>query len=441
MKKIFIAIVTMAAVLNASAEGYQINTLSTKQLGMGHAGVALKLGAESMIFNPGALGFSRKTFDLSGSFTGIKAFVTATSDGHDYDTQNGWSTPMAFNAAFRVYDNLQAGVSFYTPYGSGINWTKNWPGALLSQKVSLKMFTVQPTVAWRPIENLSVGVGMMITWGNVNLDKGLVPGSTFDAMAGAEVLGATTAASVNLTGTSQVSLGANIGVLYDINKQWSVGASFRTKMTMKVSAGEATVDYANEVVKSQLEPMLGNINKANFAAAMPAPFVLNFGVAYHPTESLTLAADAQLTGWNAYKTLEIDFPDPLSAFDQHIAKNYSNSWCVKLGAEYALTHRFDVRAGLMIDTSPVNKDFYNPETPGMTKLEPTVGFSFRPVDRLSIDLAFMYVAGLGVDGAKCTYDDLVLKHAGMPEAVYSKTFEADYRLHAFTPSIGISYSF
>ena len=34
------------------AEGYQINTLSAKQEGMGHVGVAMKLGSESMIFNP-----------------------------------------------------------------------------------------------------------------------------------------------------------------------------------------------------------------------------------------------------------------------------------------------------------------------------------------------------------------------------------------------------
>lgn len=441
MKRILMAIAAFAAVINAFAEGYQINTLSAKQLGMGHAGVALKLGAESMIFNPGALGFSDKTFDITGSFTGIKAIAKAEYQGQDYTTENGWSTPLAFNAAFKIYDNLQAGISFYTPYGSGINWTENWPGALLSQKVSLKMFTLQPTVAWRPLKNLSVGVGMMVTWGNVNLDKGLVPGSTFDMVAGVPMLGDVVAASVNLTGTSQVALGANVGVLYDINRQWSVGASFRTKMTMKVKAGEASVSYANEVVKAALEPSLGNIHKANFAAEMPAPYVFNMGVAYHPTSRWTVAADAQLTGWKAYKTLNIDFPAPLDAFDQNITKDYRNSWAVKMGAQYAVTPRFDVRAGLMVDTSPVNSDYYNPETPGMTKLEPTVGFSFRPTKGLSIDFAFMYVAGLGVDNAKCTYKDLVLQSAGMPESVYTRTFEANYRVHAFNPSIGISYSF
>lgn len=72
-----------------------------------------------------------------------------------------------------------------------------------------------------------------------------------------------------------------------------------------------------------------------------------------------------------------------------------------------MTERLDLRAGLMVDTSPVNKNYYNPETPGMTKVEPTVGLSFRPIPQLSIDLGFMYVAGMGIDNASCQYADLL----------------------------------
>ena len=303
------------------------------------------------------------------------------------------------------------------------------------------MFCIQPTLSWRIPPKLSVGGGLMITWGSVNLDKGLVSGASFDAMLPQPMLGDMPAASINLNGTSQVALGVNVGAMYEITDQWTVGASFRSKMSMKVKAGIAAVDYANETAKTLLEPKLGNVDKANFKAKMPAPYVLNFGVAYKPIKPLTLAFDAQLTGWNTYRQLDIEFPSPLSGFNQNIPKNYSNAWCFKLGAQYELTKRFDIRAGLMVDTSPVNKDYYNPETPGMTKIEPTVGFSFRPIPRLSIDFAFMYIHGMGIDGAKCGYEDLLLKSAGLPEAAYQKTFTADYKVHAFAPSLGISYSF
>ena len=121
MKKIAVAVMALTTAFLASAEGYQINTLSAKQLGMGHTGVAQKLGSESMIFNPAGLSFSNKALDIAASVTGIKAIVSAKYEGTTYKTHNGLSTPLAVNAAFRIYDNLQAGVSFYTPYGSSIN--------------------------------------------------------------------------------------------------------------------------------------------------------------------------------------------------------------------------------------------------------------------------------------------------------------------------------
>lgn len=438
MKKIVIASLASLSALMAAAEGYQINTLSTKQLGMGHTGTALKLGAESMIFNPAGLGFFDRTLDLSASVTAIKADASAIHDGATYRTDNGLSTPLGLNASFRIYDNLQAGVSFYTPYGSAINWTNNWPGAMLSQRVSLKTYTVQPTMSWRITPRLSVGAGLMITWGSVDLDKALVSGQSFDALAGAlglpvDRLGHAAAASVNLNGTSGVALGGNFGLMYDISDQWTAGINFRTRMGMKVGAGIAHVSYATTVAENMLESQLGLINESNFSASMPCPWILNLGVSYKPVKALTLALDAQLTGWKTYRQLNIVFPEPLGAFNQSITKDYRNAWCFHLGAQYALTQRLDLRAGLMVDTTPVNSEHYNPETPGMTKIEPTVGLSFRPIENLSIDLAFMYIAGLGADNVSCPYDDLLL-HKRLE-------FKADYRVHAIAPSIGVSFSF
>lgn len=456
-KFLLTTIAAAACSFTLMAEGYQVNTLSAKQLGMGHVGVAMKLGAESMLFNPAGLAFSDKTLDLSGTFTGIKAIADAKVDGVEYKTRNALSTPLAFHASFKIYDNLQAGVSFFTPYGSSINWTDNWPGAVLSQKVDLATYTIQPTLSWKITPRLSVGAGLMLTWGSVDLNKGLVSSSSLDRLltvlqaTGASQamgldpsyrFGSTTPASVNLKGTSDVAVGVNVGAMFDVSDRVTVGASFRSKMMMKVKAGEATVDYANEVARAILEGDLNIINSANFAAEMPCPYVLNFGGSYRPTSRLTLALDAQLTGWHAYRHLDIDFlAEQLTPYDQHLTKNYSNAWAVKAGAQYALTQRLDLRAGMMIDTTPVSTLHYNPETPGMTKIEPAVGFSFRPIGNLSIDVAFMYVAGLGEDNASCTYTDLLAARNPALQLPAETTFKADYSVKAFVPSIGISYSF
>jgi long-chain fatty acid transport protein len=447
MKKFLSAVVAVAVATTAMAEGYQVNTLSAKQNGMGHTGTALKLGSESMIFNPGAMAYMQSNVDISGNFTAIFSSCTATNNGTKYETSNDPSTPMSFGAAFSIYKNLKAGISFYTPYGSGINWTDDWAGATLSQSVKLATYTVQPTIAWAITPKLSVGAGLMVTWATVDLNKGLVSPTSMDALIKAQGLpdsylfGSTTPASVNLTGTSEMTFGVNVGVFYQPTQQLSFGASFRSKQSLKVKAGLATVSYANRIAETLLESKIGVLNQANFSAEMPAPYVLNVGVAYRPIQKLTLAFDAQLTGWSAYKTLEIDFlNDALNSFDQTLTKDYHNSMTYRIGAQYALTNRFDVRCGMMIDTTPVNYEHYNPETPGMTRLLPSVGFSFRPLKSLSIDVAGIYVAGLGANNATGQYDDFIKKIMN-PTGDSMTNFTADYKLHAFIPSIGVSYKF
>lgn len=496
MKKLLISLAACAAsMLPAAAEGYQVNSLSTRQLGMGHTGVALKLGAESMLFNPGALAFSDRTMMLSGSFTAIAPTATATINGTVNKTDNKMSTPLGIYGAFRIYDNLYAGVAFYTPYGSSINWTRNWPGAILNQSVDLKVYTLQPTISWQITPKFSVGAGLTIGWGSVNLTKGLVDASQLDlllqlqgagnmvqnALLGSDLptqypqFGHVSPASANLKGNSAVAMGVNIGAMYEFNKKWTVGASFRTQMNMHVKAGLVTVEYANDMARQILQAELNNLNSTNFDSTMPCPWVLTAGVSYKPLNKLTLAFDAQLNGWAAYKKLDITFAEQ-GQFDQHLVKDYHNSTTWHLGAEYALTPRLDLRAGLMLDTSPCNKNHYNPETPGTTRIEPSVGFSFRPIKNLSIDFAFMYVEGLRVKDATGQYDNFLSDKFNTGLSTYNATLASKplpgvdytvaqilaskgisapgfdpmqetgeirgtYKLHAFMPSIGISYSF
>lgn len=452
----------MAATMGAAAEGYQVNTLSAKQEGMGHTGVALKLGAESMIFNPAGMAFMDKTVDLSASVSGVISDVSAVHEGIKYETSNDVSTPFQISGAFSIYDNLKAGITINIPYGSGIDWTDNWPGATLNQSVKIQVFNIQPTVSYRILPNLSVGAGLMVAWGNVDLNKGLLKASTINAMipgvvkqqlveqgVPAEYItddmvnqyasqmylnNEITPASVNLKGTAEVVLGFNVGAMWDINDKITVGASYRSKMDMKVKSGDAKLSYniPNEAVQQVVQSKLNVLDNTNFAAQLPAVSVLTFGVSYKPIERLTLAFDAQLSGWSDYEKLSIDFVGLDAPFDQHITKNYSDAWAFRLGAQFAMTNRLDLRAGFIVDTTPVNENYFNPETPGMTRLEPTFGFSFRPIENFSVDLAFTYVAGLARKGSIPEKDMLTGE---------TSNFDAEYDVEAFIPAIGVSYSF
>ncbi|MFR9553739.1 MAG: outer membrane protein transport protein, partial [Rikenellaceae bacterium] len=184
MKKFILLALAAAVVTSASAEGYQVNTLSAKQLGMAHTGVSQKLNSESVWFNPAAAAYQEQKFTIAGGVTGINAVATYRgADGVTYESDNKLSTPLYLSANYKVNDNLALGLVFNTPFGSSMNWGDNWAGMSEVQSISLSAYNVQPTVSYKLLDGkLSVGAGLMISWGSFELSKSLINQSTAAAL-------------------------------------------------------------------------------------------------------------------------------------------------------------------------------------------------------------------------------------------------------------------
>jgi long-chain fatty acid transport protein len=322
----------------------------------------------------------------------------------------------------------------------------------------LKSFSIQPTVSYRPFDRLSFGAGLMVMYGDFSLSRALIPAGGLESLRSLTPMIpglATTldkfkdidAASATLAGDAGVKLGFNLGAMYDVNDKISLGVSYRSKVTMKVPEGHAIMSYANE---SELKQMIATVNsvltsplvkkdpivippldKGTFTAELPLPSNLNVAVSYKPTDRLLLTGEVQFVGWSAYDKLNVQFSqEVLDGYSINAPKMYENTRIYRLGGQFAATKRLDLRLGTYYDESPVPDEFLNPETPSMNKLGITTGFSFRPLVRLSVDLAFAYVTGFGRDGSY-PYDSTDL----------TKTFGGHYEVNAFNSSLGISYAF
>jgi long-chain fatty acid transport protein len=443
MKKIItLACVAMLPLSYAAAEGYQVNSQSARQAGMGHVGVAMKLGAESMHFNPAGLGFLDKTIDLSAGISGVFSSGEYTKENYKHKPDNDPSTPLYFYAGFKIYDFMSAGISVTNPYGSAMNWGKNWTGSHLIQDISLKSFSIQPTLAFKIGDHLSLGAGMMMMFGDFSLSRALITSGDLAAVATmkpalqplADKYKDITPVGTTLSGNAGVKLGFNAGAMYDITEQLTVGISYRSKVKMKVPEGTAELSYANE---SELKPILGAmippLDQGTFEAELPLPSNLNVGISITPIDRLMLSGEVQFVGWGAYKELNVQFwQEGLKGYSLSAKKEYKNSCIYRIGGEYATTDRLDLRLGFYFDESPVKDGFLNPETPSMNKLGTTAGLSFRPLEKLSVDIALSYVTGFGRDGS---YTDV------NPVTKQPRVFDGHYKIRAFTPSIGLAYSF
>lgn len=440
MKKLTLLSVASLISLASFAEGYQVNLLSAKQAGMGHVGTAMKLGSESIHFNPAGLGFMEGKMDYSAGISGIISEATFTNGDYKATTDNSLSTPMYLYAGFRVTDKIKAGFSVTTPYGSGINWGKDWAGAELVQDISLKAFYFQPTISYKITDKLSVGAGLMLAKGSVELSRAMASKESLTAFLTNSGLGGLAPGvtgnypvSANLYGKSNIGVGFNVGIMWDLHEKVTFGASYRSKVQMKVKEGDAS--FAFEGLSDPLLGALGTLlpSELGFSAEMPMPANLSAGLTFRPTNRWTVSGDLQLVGWSKYQELVVNFTESvLGKEDIQSTKSYRNAMAARIGAQYNINSKFDVRAGLYIDQTPVHGDHYNPETPGMNKLGTSVGMSYRPKSWISIDLSALYIKGLGRDGS-ISYNDLLTGT--------EKQFKGHYTTKAFAPTIGVSLVF
>ncbi|HIY14441.1 MAG TPA: outer membrane protein transport protein [Candidatus Alistipes cottocaccae] len=493
MKKILLALAAAGMTAGAFAEGYQVNNFSARQAGMANVGTAMKLGSESIYFNPAAAAFQESKFDISLGATGILSSVTASTlptaaNGYKSDLQetsdNKMSTPLHMYINYKPSKRWSVGLGFYTPNGSSMNWGGNWSGAHLIQDINLAAYTIQPTVSFKICDRLSIGAGLMITWGNFDLSRSLLSKTTRQGLIASEIdptinnmnliinnpmatdeqkaqaqqllqqlqggkayLESTMDQSIvaaQLSGNANVAIGVNAGILWDINDQWSLAMSYRSRMNMKVDRGHATmnIDPQAAALIAMFEQLKGGtqlipaLDQGTFHTELPLPTTVTWGVSYRPNAKWQMAVDLQWIGWSAYKDLNVAFNETeLGIKDIYSVKNYSNTLSARFGAEYQALNWLTARAGIYFDESPVDSNYLNPETPSMTKIAYSLGASFRLARSLSLDLAYCYVSS--ADPERTGSYPIYGYSSGQLEEVFTR----NYKLHAHVVSFGMRISF
>lgn len=451
MKQLLLTISALLFATAVCAEGYQVNTLSAKQLGMGHVGTGMKLNSESIYFNPAGTAFQTSRFSFSVGITGIKSNATYLSN-NDYrgnpqiqaHSDNKISTPLYAYFNYKATKNLAVGLGFYTPYGSSMNWGDNWVGAHLIQSIDLQAYTLQPTISYKFWDKLSVGVGMTITWGTFDLSRSMFPvgEATNNTIAGlltaagqgqyAELFtqaGDRSLVSARIKGDAKTAIGVNVGILWDITPEWTLGFSYRSKVKMKVASGTANLLYASPEIGQVLQAtgMIPDLSSACVETELPLPANLAWGVGFRPTPKWEMAFDIQYVLWSAYKSLHVDITDPTtgaSVYDLPTSiKNYKNTVATRIGVQYHACKFVTARLGMYVDESPVRSDFLNPETPSMTKVSYTAGVTINPCKNVSIDLAYGYITSADPErtGSCDYYNSLTYK------AVYAQTYGQAHR--------------
>ncbi len=257
-------------------------------------------------------------------------------------------------ATQQLTEKTWVGVGIFSRFGLGVEFPNDWAGRFNSYNAQIRTSEINPNVAFKITDNLSISAGLSAMYFSLTLQSKVGGQSIPTGIM--QNTGVVSGATLATYGTNEIDeringdswgYGYNFGLLYKPYDFLSMGVSYRSQVRQSVSG---TVEFTNTTAAQQAY-MPGSVDASG---KVTLPSQLDFGINVKPIKNLSVEFDAFLTGWSSYSSLSLNFGQPvLGAYSSTSVKNWKDVWSFRVGAEYNVTDWMDIRLSYIYDQSPV----------------------------------------------------------------------------------------
>lgn len=245
---------------------------------------------------------------------------------------------------------LALGVGVYSPFGLSSEWPKHWTGRYASTFAELKTVFINPTVAYKLNERVSVGIGLSYVDSSLTLKQAMNLFPFPDGIA-------------KLSGDGD-GVGYNAGITIRMPSDYTLSFTYRSPVKIKYNG------RANFYTNSPLKPFLPD---GDVSAELTLPFILATGLSKQMGK-LLLEVDLLYTGWSSVDKYTARFENGMPP--QTFRKDFYDSPSIAVGANYRWNDFLETRLGYMYDWTPAPTRTLTPELPDSSKHVITGGLSF-----------------------------------------------------------------
>ncbi len=414
----------------AWAQGFGLYGQSACAMARAGAGVAAPCpDASGIFFNPAGLSFQRTEIGLGGVLIGPRGSFTDKNTSQVSKLNDHWYWWPNVYFSKPVAGRYALGVGIFVPYGLTTDWPVDFEGRYLGHHSQLQAVYIQPTLAFKLNEKISVGAGVDVSYLNVELRQrldlstqplpalaGIPPGATF-ALLGVKT--GTDFASIDLKGNTW-NAGYHLGVLVKANDRVSFGARFLSGQSVHIDDGTITstqistpytlpfslpgVAPAGTPLDVLLKPQfaagapLGN-QTASTRLPLPSQFVA--GTAFKVLSRAKLMVDYQFTRWSKFDKLVV-VGQYLTSF---VPEDFRDTHGLRVGTEISLSGKSVFRAGLNIQTAAAPDQTVTPNLPEGWRQEYAIGCGRQLWEKIRLDIAYVHTvqpdrAGRTTNGGK-----------------------------------------
>ncbi len=379
---------------NALASGYSIIENSGSGMGQAFAGVAAVAEDPSTVFfNPAGMTYLDGT-QLTAGLHIIDSNARFKDQGSTpISGNNGGNAGDIFFVPNLYYvqefgDNYRFGLGINAPYGLGTDYGNSWKGRYTSTNSELKSININPSIAFKANDRLSIGLGINIQYLEATLESNI-----YQAALGQ------TDGQAKITGDS-TKFGYNMGLIYElIPATTRLGIHYRSEISHSL---EGNAKFTN------MHPLLGGNRNVNVYADITTPSTLSISLTHQVNDQLTLLADVTHTQWNNFQELTI-ISDDNNGVISSVDENWDNSYRVSLGLKYQMNHALTLRTGIAHDQTPIKDSHRTSRIPGDDRNWLSFGASYNVSSNFTLDMGYSH---LWVEDAKINEDYPLLTSAG-----------------------------
>ena len=387
---------------SVQAGAFSIYEQGARAMGRASAFAACPSDPSAMFYNPAGLAlldgtqvYVGATIILpSGEFEGAGA-LTGVSETQASQT----FLPPNLYISHRMNEKLVLGLGVHTPFGLGTKWEDppTFTGRYLAHETAIQGVGISPTVAYSVNDQFSIGVGAEIRVSKLLLKRY----SYYDATAFG--LGILDVATADLETDMATAFGFNFGALYKATDQINVGLAYRSAVTVDYE-GSAAISQISTGVPLIDGAVAATVGDHDVTTSIAYPSVITAAVAYKVNDQLLVEADVQMWGWSVFEELKVE---GLPTGTETVDEDYEDAMEFRVGGEYWMTEDMALRAGVVIDQTPVPPKSISPLLPDASRTGITFGVG-KSFGSMTVDAAFMYLmfADADTDGQHLAYNGI-----------------------------------
>ena len=382
MKTILLSCVIFTTPLVANAAGFAL--IEQSGSGMGNAlagGSAIAEDASTVYFNPAGMTYIEGT-QLVGTLHLIKPTAEFNNNGsiagkaglapfRPLGSNGGDAGDLAFipNAYFKMdySDTIKLGIGVNVPFGLKTEYENGWIGRFQALKSEVKTVNINPAVAFKVNDQLSLGFGVSAMWALATLTRAV----NFPTGEG----------SVKIKGDDW-GFGYNLGAIYQITPNSRVGMAYRSKVDQHLE-GDATF------VRTAGIPNAGAAADGAINASVSLPENFSVSAFSKLNDTWDVMGDVTWTHWSRFKQLTITRTS--GALLSNTVENWDNSMRYSIGANYHYSDAIKLRAGLAYDEEAVNDDFRTARIPGNDRKWLALGANWKLAPSSSVDVGYAHL--------------------------------------------------